>query len=186
MKPDRTSPRRLRWRTVTPLLFALPLLLGGVAACGAKNSGDGVASVNGTGGAPASASVAPSMDDQEKLLQFTKCLREHGLNVQDPGPDGRPKIDPNTDPTKQKAALDACRQYAPGALANGYLSQEDKAAMLAYIQCLREHGITINDPDPNTGMPQRSDIMKFRNPDPAMQKAMDACKDKRPQGFGNH
>jgi hypothetical protein len=186
MKPHRTGQRHVWWRVTVPLL-ALHLLAGALVACGSKDSGNGVASVNGNSAAPsAKASATPAADDAERMLQFTKCLREHGLNVQDPGPDGQPKLDPNTDPNKRQQALDACRSLAPGALANGGLSNEDRNQMLAFIQCLRAHGIAVDDPDPTTGMPQRKDFNKFRNPDEDMKKAMDACKDKRPQGLGGH
>jgi hypothetical protein len=63
-----------------------------------------------------------SPEDEEKLLAFTKCMREHGIDLPDPGTNGvivdegeggtGPKFDPN-DPDFQ-AAQEACGSLMPG------------------------------------------------------------------------
>ena len=168
-------------------LLAVPLLFGALSACGGnEQSGDGVATVNtGTAAPKPSTSEQPATDRQERWLQFTKCLRDQGIDVQDPGPEGGlPRLAKGTDPAKRKAAMGACRQFAPGILSGGSLSPEDKQRALDYITCLREKGIQISDPDPKTGLPQRKDFAKFRNPDEAMKTAQKACQDKLPEGLG--
>jgi len=187
MRPHGIGRRHLGRKVAAGLLFVQMAAGGALIACGSSNdSGGGVASVNNGSGPSASPSVTASADPSEQMLKFTQCLRDHGLEVQDPGADGLPKLNPSTDPQKRQQALDACRPLAPGALASGGLTNDDKNQMLAYIQCLRGQGISIADPDPKTGLPQTQDLNKFRNPDPAMLKAMDVCKDKRPQGLGEH
>jgi hypothetical protein len=63
-----------------------------------------------------------SPEDEEKLLAFTRCMREHGIDLPDPGTGGviideeqggsGPKIDPN-DPDFE-AAQEACGSLLPG------------------------------------------------------------------------
>jgi hypothetical protein len=51
---------------------------------------------------------------QQQMLAHARCMRQHGINMPDPKPDGRvdmPGIDPD-DPTF-KAAEQACQQYEP-------------------------------------------------------------------------
>ena len=71
----------------------------------------------------------PSMDpeQQEKLREYAQCMREHGVDIPDPDPNGGglmitksggpgdgPNLDPN-DPSFQ-AAQQACQDKLPGAL----------------------------------------------------------------------
>jgi hypothetical protein len=178
---DERGRSRRSERHLVATVLALWLLLGVLAGCGSsKSSTDGVASVDGSGKPAASSSEAPALDSEDRALQFANCLRGHGLDVQDPGPGGRPKLGNNTDPAKVQAALNACRQYAPDVMASGSLTPEEREQMLAYVKCLREHGIAISDPDPDTGMPQQRDFVKFRQPDAAMKQAQQACVDKQP------
>jgi hypothetical protein len=67
------------------------------------------------------AAVGLSPEDEEKLLAFTRCMREHGIDLPDPGQGGviidegsgsGPNIDPN-DPDFQ-AAQEACGDLLPG------------------------------------------------------------------------
>jgi hypothetical protein len=64
-----------------------------------------------------------SPEDEEKLLQFARCMREHGIDMPDPQPgggmifneeegDGGPKIDP--DDEDFQAAQEACGELLPG------------------------------------------------------------------------
>jgi hypothetical protein len=64
-----------------------------------------------------------SPEDEEKLLQFARCMREHGIDMPDPQPgggmilneddgDSGPKIDPNDEDFQ--AAQEACSEFLPG------------------------------------------------------------------------
>jgi hypothetical protein len=58
-----------------------------------------------------------SPEQQQRMLDFAKCMREHGINMPDPEPGGGIKITKgsglNPDDPKFQAALEACRQYMP-------------------------------------------------------------------------
>ena len=55
----------------------------------------------------------PKMRDQ--AVKFAQCMRQHGVNVPDPGADGALKIDGRNMPqAKMEAAQKACSQYQPG------------------------------------------------------------------------
>ena len=56
---------------------------------------------------------------QERMLKFARCMREHGVDMPDPGADGgvRMEIGRDVDPEDEefRAAQQACRQwFAPG------------------------------------------------------------------------
>jgi hypothetical protein len=60
----------------------------------------------------------PNPQEQQQMLAFARCMRQHGINVPDPGASGgievkgRPgTVDP--DSPKFKAAEQACQQYEP-------------------------------------------------------------------------
>jgi hypothetical protein len=50
---------------------------------------------------------------QDALLKFTKCMREHGVNIPDPGPDGKMQV-PSGSQAKLQAAQQQCQQFLPG------------------------------------------------------------------------
>jgi hypothetical protein len=175
------------------LALTAPLLLLGLALAGCGGSsdgGDGIASAGTDPTATPSAAATgepPSDDPNERRLQLTKCLRDNGLEVDDFDPNGglpeAGKAFATADPEKRDAAFDACRQYAGGADQQAAMSEENKAKTLEYVRCLREQGVDIADPDPETGRPQTKDLQKFINPDEKMKQAMDACGDLR-KGLG--
>jgi hypothetical protein len=60
----------------------------------------------------------PNPQEQQQMLQFARCMRQHGINIPDPNPNGGGiDIGPNTgvrpDDPKFKAAQQACQQYQP-------------------------------------------------------------------------
>jgi hypothetical protein len=183
----------MRWQlfAVAPLLFVTVMLVV-LAGCGSTSGYTGVASAGGaSAGRTASPSTSPSADQDERRLQFTRCMREHGVDLPDPGPNGVPRPGlgsgaaalRDTDRQAFEDALDACRQYADGAVLHGGLSEQDKQQMLDFTTCLREQGVDIGDPDPATGVPPMEDLRKLRS-DPDLEKALDACADRQPDLLG--
>jgi hypothetical protein len=176
-------------------VIVLPLLIGAtLAGCGGAKSDDG-GNVASLGGQDASQSAAPganasgepaSSDDAERWLQFTGCLRDQGLDVQDPAiAGGLPGLRNQTgDKEKRKSAIAACVQYAPPGVHGGGMSQEDRQKMLSYMGCLRDNGVQVADPDPSTGLPQKDDRDKFKNPDSHMVSAQKTCMSKLPATIG--
>jgi hypothetical protein len=56
----------------------------------------------------------PSPQQQQEMLAFARCMRQHGINIPDPKLDGRVDMRGiNPDAPKFKAAQQACRQYRP-------------------------------------------------------------------------
>ena len=173
------------------LLTAAVLL---VAACGSAAGGpaasDGVASVDDASADPgASSSPNASKDPEEALLAFTRCMREHGIDMPDPqqaGDGGGMVLElgegeepPFEDEDFQKAD-EACRHHLEGAglgpAGGGELPPEAEEAMLAFARCMREHGIDMPDPQ-GGGLIQRPGDAGFDPRSEEFQKAEEACRE---------
>ncbi|MEU2432150.1 hypothetical protein ABZ611_22050 [Streptomyces sp. NPDC007861] len=65
------------------------------------------------------AAEKPDAQELENLKRFAACMRENGVDMEDPGPEGldRGNLD-TSDPDFQKA-LDACREHLTGATGGG-------------------------------------------------------------------
>jgi hypothetical protein len=62
--------------------------------------------------------IKPDPQEQQQMLAFARCMRQHGIDLPDPNPNGDgivigPKTGVNPDDPKFKAAEQACQQYAP-------------------------------------------------------------------------
>ncbi|WP_433611294.1 hypothetical protein ACQP2P_43860 [Dactylosporangium sp. CA-139114] len=153
------------------VLLCCALLFG----CSSKPSGPSVASAD-RGAAKPSASA--TVDKAEANRQFAKCMREHGVDVPDPGPDGNIQFDPDAtggDRNKAVSAASACQRYLPngGTLEN--LSPQQLEQARAFAKCMREHGVDMPDPDPDTGVSAiLNSGVDFNSP--TFKAAADACK----------
>jgi hypothetical protein len=140
---------------------------------------------------------ASRKDFEDAQLKFAQCMRQHGIDMDDPKNgrlrvgDERPRGARNsggkraTGPSpKFKRAQQACKKYLDAAGRPPELSDEDKAeferAALAFARCMREHG--INMPDPKfTGNGIAQSLPPGVNPDgPRFRRAETACEDKLP------
>lgn len=150
------------------LLLGLALVVSG---CGSDGGSDGdVASASGNSKNGSKDSDGSSKEDQQaQSLKFAKCMREHGVEMDDPK-GGRIdiKMAPGNEGTMKKAQ-EACQKYLP------QISKADeKAAMdniLKFAQCMRKNGVE-EFPDPKGGMMRMDD--KIAN-DPDFEKAQEAC-----------
>ncbi|TCO58165.1 hypothetical protein [Actinocrispum wychmicini] len=123
-------------------------------ACGKAGGDDnGVASLNG-GGKPSDSAQGASDQgsDEDKMRAFTKCMREHGIDM--PEPDGQGHVQAKAagapgEMDKMKAADEACKSLLPNGGKPKPLSPEDLDKMRKTAKCMREHGIDMPDPDPN-------------------------------------
>jgi hypothetical protein len=163
-----------------PLLAALLL-----AGCAKDTKGNGVASVGGPASASAAPSAGPSLSPQEQALKFAACMREHGVQMEDPevdaeghvnvkiGGPGMGEIDRDT----MDAAQKACEQYAPfgeGNTGKPDPAMEENARKMA--QCMRDNGVE-NFPDPDGG---RITIDGSIADDPDFQAAQEKCAKQMP------
>jgi hypothetical protein len=156
-----------------------------VAACGG-----GTPTSSGTG-----AGKGPSAEMRTALLDFARCMREHGVDMPDPTfSDGGARVEQHSGPGKltpeqQKSAEQACKKYQekikPPAMSNADKEKVKKEA-LAQSRCMREHGIDMPDPtfDENGGVmvKMREGAGGVRPDDPKFKAAQRACMPEMNQG----
>ena len=137
--------------------------------------------------------AASSTNPQDARLKFAECMRQHGVNLPDPG-EGRRLERFNFNPTKFRAARQACQKYAAAAFPK--LTPQQRAELqdrlVKFAQCMRQHGVNV--PDPTTSGPGGGFFIRRRvqgagvDPrSPAFQTAAKACQSllpKRPGGGG--
>ena len=118
-------------RHLSPLLCSLGLATASVLLASCSGSG----------------SKAPAAQaDEQQLVRFARCLREHGVNVSTPKGPGSGIRASGIDPHTMEAAQRACKRYQPrGRFAN--LSPQQRVAREEAVQrfakCMREHGIKV-------------------------------------------
>lgn len=168
-------PRRLR----APRLASAGLVVGfalSLAACAAAPTGSDVVSLQSpaSSGGP-SAAPSASVDPQDAMVAFAKCMRDHGVNLQvsggststsggiviggDAGPGASGNAGPgagapqgnsgaNT-PEQMQAAQKACQDLMPKPVAmdpNATPDPKLMEQMLAFAKCMRGHGVNYPDP----------------------------------------
>jgi hypothetical protein len=157
-----------------------------VAACGGEDPAGG-----------ASPSADRESEARDAMLNYARCMREHGVDVPDPTFDGGRSLQRGPDPEDTKSgkfreAEQACKKYTD-AIEPPELSaeqqQEFREAALANARCMREHGIE-NFPDPTFGengeAKIRLDQGRGLDPeDPDFRAAMEACEDTMPKLEGD-
>jgi hypothetical protein len=136
----------VRWRLLA-VAAAACALLGGCA--NSADDGNKVASIS-TSATPGDQQSNDGKTDEDKMREFAACMREHGIDMEDPtsGPGGGGmsiSVDAK-DEGKMKAADEACRPLLP----NGGKPPKLDAAQLDELRelakCLREHGLDVAEP----------------------------------------
>jgi hypothetical protein len=134
-------------------LAVLAALTLAVAGCGGDGSG-GVASLEGSGQTTTDdTTTTASEDPEEAALAFARCMRKHGIDVPDPGPNGAITVNgrPGMGREKMEQAQKACGGLLQRAGGGQGPSEEQQQAMqeaaLEMSRCMREHGIE-KFPDP--------------------------------------
>lgn len=187
-----------------PLLIAV-LALVATACGGSADADDGVATLDdATLLDTPDASLAPDVSREEALLAFTACMREAGVDIDDPtvDADGNLRIArPNSGAGAEdgdggnfrneefQAAREQCGELLEGATL-GFQDQdrtEIEDQLLEFAACVRDNGYDMPDPDlSNFGTPGQGGGGPFGNidrDDPAFQDATEACQDIL-SGFG--
>jgi hypothetical protein len=135
-------------------LIAVPaILVAALSGCAANRHEPKVASA---GGSPtAGAGTTPQAQDAAAQgRRFAKCMRDQGVDVPDPGPDGRIGLPGMTEANQAKieAASEKCREFLPNGGEPAKPSAEDIAKRREYAKCVRDNGLPgFPDPDPQTG-----------------------------------
>ncbi|RSD19247.1 hypothetical protein [Amycolatopsis eburnea] len=143
----------MRTRIVVAAIGAALLLAG----CGGQgDDGSKVASISTppkTGGPTAADNSGKS--DEDKMREFAKCMREHGVDMPDPKPagDGGGMAitlgGDGADVSKIEAAQKACKHLMPNGGEMKPPSAEELDKMRKDAKCMRDHGIDMPDPDPS-------------------------------------
>jgi hypothetical protein len=174
-------------------LLAFGLVL---AACSSGTPDSGVASIAiDSANEPVGQDDVDASSDEEDLLAFAACLRDEGLDVDDPSVDADGNLQPprardlqNVDRDQARAAFEACSDLL-AEVTFGLASQdltEIQDNFLKFAVCMRENGYDMPDPDfSNFGQPGqgggqgRGQLFggDLDRNDPAFQSAFAACED---------
>jgi hypothetical protein len=169
---------------MTTRILLAALAASAVVACGGEANSPTTSS-SGTRGADAKAKKA--------MLNFAKCMRQHGVDMPDPKFDSGGGIQMTQkdegDPAKTSAAEKACRHFQDEAKPPP-MSEADQAEArkrgLANARCMRDHGINMPDPqfDADGRMTVRLDSRSGIDPSgPKFQAAQKACMKDAPGGI---
>ncbi len=87
---------------------------------------------------------------QDAQVRYSRCMREHGIDMPDPGADGQTRIEID-DPDAWEEAEEECRPIIEEVVGTFEPpSEEEQARMreeaLEFSKCMREHGIDMPDP----------------------------------------
>ena len=158
---------------LTPALAALAL-----AACGGGDDDPAPASSN-------DSSNRPALDEKTKqaMLDYARCMRQHGVDMPDPKFDGGGAViragSKGMTPEQMRAAEQACAKYQkqikPPAMPKEQ-QEKFKQQALKNARCMREHGIDMPDPQfgPNGEVQQRIGG-NIEPTDQRFQEAQKAC-----------
>jgi len=149
------------------IALALALCVVGLVACGGSASGGGKTTA--AGGRAA---------EEEAELEFTECMRAHGVEMEDPQP-GK-SIDVGGDDPTTKKALAACNGKLgdSGQELSAEEGEEFKEGWLEFAQCMRENGIEMGDPEFLGPGKVHLDIQGLDTSSPAFEAAREACQGK--------
>lgn len=161
------------------LIATVLLVVLAAAGCGNQQSGTGVASIATGSARPSAATPTSTADPQEQGRKWAQCMREHGVQVDDPDPNGGGGLNvtaKKADKGKIQDAMEACRGTAPF-MDRKASKPQDLDQLRAFATCMRDNGVDMPDPNPD-GTFGTSAI--DRN-DAGFKKAFDACRGKFPK-----
>jgi hypothetical protein len=164
-------------------LVALTAALCVVALLACGGGGSSTGSVSGSGGGGEGAAR------EEAGLAFAQCMREHGVEMEDPKSDqGGIEIPGDSNDPVTKDALAAC-DGTLDKVAQDVSPEEDEAfreGWLAFTQCMRDRGIDLADPQFQGAGKVQLGISGVDTTSPAFEEASEACQGKVPpsSGFG--
>jgi len=157
-----------------PCMYRTSLLASGLVlallagACSNDGGTEEVASIESNAiDASQQAESDPAADTEEAMLAFTQCLRDQGLDVDDPtmDADGNMQLAPisftsvvpegDTEPEIPdfESLVAPCEVLLEGIVttAGSGPPAEMEDAFLAYAQCMRANGVDMPDPDLSSG-----------------------------------
>lgn len=125
---------------------------------------------------------------EEAGLEFAACMREHGVEMEDPSSQGGAEAGTNLDPSDPatRKALAACKGKLDRATQETSPEEDEefKEGWLAFAQCVREQGIDMPDPRFLGPGKVRLRIAGIDTSSPAFEAAREACQSKVPNTTG--
>lgn len=163
-------------RRLVAALVAFPLLLSmALAGCGGSDDKNGIPTAGGTAEPDSDNEAGSGAEDlteaerHEKELEFAQCMRDHGIDMEDPKPGEGMKIQVDGDPAATDAAMAECNPLLPGGGPGEGPDPEEQAKMLEFAQCMRDNGVeSFEDPKEGEGVhlgPEQFDDPDFEAAD---------------------
>lgn len=161
-------PLRLAAAVLAALLLALSL--------GACSAVDDLTGREDDGGDKAS----DEADREDAMLDYARCMREHGVPMEDPSSDRGLIIqgDGSIDQDTIRAAEEECGEIIEDVLPRegaGEMPEEQKEAMLAMARCMRERGWDMPDPQFEGGRVTQRMEGGIDPEDPSFRKDSEEC-----------
>src|SRR5262245_39897559 len=121
-------------------------------------------------------------DYRAQAVRFAQCIRANGVSdFPDPDAGGRfSGSSHDKDDPALRAALEKCRDLAPGGQHEDFGDPAFVAQALAYSQCMRDNGVA-NFPDPDSEGRFRG-VTHEQQGDPTFDAAAQKCRAKLPGG----
>ncbi len=134
---------------------------------------------------PTTDAADPVPDDEAKMMAFTQCIRDQGIELLDPGVDSegnvqRPQLAEGAEVTREEfgAAMEVCGEHLEG-LTLGRERQDVSERideLVALATCLREKDYDIDDPTAETLDQWQIDFrVEFNWDDPAAVADYEEC-----------
>ncbi len=149
------------------MVWLLGLVLVAGACGGSASASEGIATIQTDAADPAGADtkedVAEDVDPEQAMMALAACLREQGLDIDDPTVDADGNVqfgafrgggeagDPPADRDTISAAKDACHEQL-GDVVLGFGGRdfdptEMQDMLVEYAACMRDNGYDMDDPD---------------------------------------
>ena len=137
------------------------------------------------GGSGSNPNASSKTDNEQQILNFTRCMREHGVNISTPNGAGGPINVTGTSPQVMEAAQKACSRYRPQG-GPEKLSPAERAAredaVQSFARCMRSHGVEVQAQ--TEGGAVRIGVHANAKENPAFQAAQKACESYLPKPPG--
>jgi hypothetical protein len=170
------------------------------AACGGDRGAEGVASLEtnnttalaaGVAGDGDGTTEAGAADAEAAFLEFTQCLRDQGLDIEDPDVDAAGNLSfggrvgpEGIDREAFRAAREACAEILEGVSLEfrEFDRTEIEDSLIDFASCMRSNGYDMPDPDfsnfgPGGGGGDGGPFGEIDPQDPAFIAAGEACRD---------
>ncbi len=118
-----------------------------------------------------------STDPGDQQVAYARCMRQHGVNMPDPGGSGSMRIQTKKGQTMQdiQAAMAACRSKRPTNGGSGGAAGKSTLNLVAFARCMRQHGVDMADPQPNGSGGFRFSLPRNAKSNPRFATAERAC-----------